>query len=258
MNDEPKNIWFGPNKPYLNPILPTKPGFVAPPRSPPSYKSHKKWGSKTSSTWQQRKYTKYKFHADDGKKLAAAGILFFEQTTYGKGIWVIEEEENDKLIYTDFGGKYDHNDGDILATACREFREETYNTQEITYKDIKTLPSTHHVYINGYDGNPVYLCVVMHINQFNITFNSKSIEIEKEKILKANPSIPKNWYRTKDVKFILLKDISNGKYRLSNRLAAILRTIIETNNQFSQEIENFFSDLEYVRQEREFTNPFDL
>ncbi len=195
----------------------------------------------------QKKFIKYKYHANDGKKLAAGGILFFEETTLGKGIWVILEEED---IYTDFGGKYDHNDGDIFATISREFREETYNTEEILYKDIKNLPDTHHVYIDGYDGQPVYLCVIVHMNQFQIKFDSDAIKIEREKIVEANPTIPEKWYKTLDAKFLLLKDICDGKYRLSNRLASILNTISNqkesksTLNRFlyNEEIKTFFAD----------------
>lgn len=193
--------------------------------------------------WSNKKVTKYKYNAPDGKKLAAGGILFFEQTTSGKGIWVVEEDEISSFVYTDFGGKYDHNDGDIFATISREFREETCNTREILYRDIKNLPPVHHVYIDGYDGKPVYLCVVVHMNHFNMTFDSKEIKTEREKIIETNPTIPEKWYRTNDVKFLLLKDISKGKYQLSKRLTAILKSLSTDKGLYTKEIEEFFCDL---------------
>lgn len=206
------------------------------------YKYRRKW---YSIPWNQKKYNKHKYHHPDGKKLAAGGICFFEETTEGKGLWLIEEYDNygDKKIYTDFGGKYDYNDGDIFATISREFREESYNTVEITYQTIKDTPTDAHVYIDGYDGYPVYMCIVMHINCFGIQFNSDKIKEAREKVVQANPYISEKWYKTRDVKFVLLKDLESGTCQPSNRLAAILNDICEHPEKYNQEIKDFFSNV---------------
>jgi len=202
----------------------------------------KKWTTNSKTSWSQRKFSKYKYHADDGKKLAAGGILFFEENTNGKGLWIIEEEENGEPVYTDFGGKYDHNDGDIFATIGREFREETYNTAEIPYNVIKKISEKHHVYIDGYDGKPVYLCIVSHINNFNIEFQSEQIKNERTAIIQSNPNIPDKWYRTLDVKFVYLKDIESKKCELSNRLYAVLKNIYDSPSNYDTEISAFFEN----------------
>ena len=226
MND---NIWFK-GRPII--IYPTQ--YEA--KSFPFKRMFNKPGP-----WNQR--IKCKYYSEDGKKLAAGGIFFMEDTSHGKGIWVIKEEDNDKTIYTDFGGKYDHNDGNILATISREFREETYNTKEISYKNIISIPQNHHIYIDGYDGEPVYLCIVVNIKNVDINFDSKNICQEREKIIKENPTITSKWYRTIDISFLLLKDISAEYYNLSGRLTSILKNIKYQRGNFSNEIIDFFKEL---------------
>ena len=83
-----------------------------------------------------KKNYKFKCFMDD-KRLTAGGIFFYEEKNGIKGLWLLKEDDFGKDIFTDFGGKYDYNDGDIYATISREFREEVYNTQEISYKEIK-------------------------------------------------------------------------------------------------------------------------
>ncbi len=227
------------SKPMGGPIIIYPPSLQKFSKSP-----YKKWVNK-SLPWSQKKMVKYKYHSKDGKRLAAGGILFFEETTRGKGLWLIEEEENGETIYTDFGGKYDHNDGDIFATISREFREECYNTAEVSYNDIKNIPEDHHVYIDGYDGKPVYLCVICHINQFGIQFDSAEIKRKRREIIDTNPNVPEKWYRTLDVKFVLLRDIKNGKSQLSNRAGAILRNLVENKDQCNPELVAFFNGFDF-------------
>lgn len=203
----------------------------------PPNKHNKRWWGKNQFP---KKPPKNKYFSPDGKILSAGGIFFFEETTQGKGIWVVEEPENGMAVYTDFGGKYDYNDGDILATISREFREETYNTAEVSYALLRTVHPSHYVYITGYDNKPVYMCIVAHINQFNVQFSSQKIRDAKEKILICNPSIPENWYRTADVKFILLRDIISGKQRVSRRLSAILECLNAGSLDYDREVLDFF------------------
>lgn len=189
--------------------------------------------------WHKRPM-KYKYHAPDGKRLAAGGIFFYEETAEGKGLWLVEEEEVGLQVYTDFGGKYDHNDGDINATISREFREETYNTVEIPYAAIRRVPETKRVYIEGYDHKPVYVCIISHIDDFGIRFDRESIIRERKTIIFTNPQIPDRWYRTLDVKFVLLKDLMSGKAKVSSRLHAIFTALCERKTEYAPEIQKFF------------------
>ena len=181
-----------------------------------------------------KKNFKYKCFVDD-KRLTAGGIFFYEEINGKKGLWLLKEDD-----YTDFGGKYDYNDGDIYATISREFREEVLNTQEISYKDIKSIPANHHIYINGYDAHPVYLCVIVHIDRFNIKLDSDLIRTEKQKVLKANPKVPRDWYKTEDVNFVYLDHIQRGGVIISRRLRSILTTLTTNLNNYSEEIQTFF------------------
>jgi hypothetical protein len=183
---------------------------------------------------------KYKYIDPDGRRLAAGGILFYQKTNQGKGIWLIEEEDDKKnIVYSDFGGKYDYNDGDIIATIAREFREETYNMNEISYKDLKNLDETNHFYIDGYDASPTYLCIVIPIEFFNIQFDVDAIKEARERIIRANNSVPSEWYKTLDVKFLLLKDLPY--YKLNNRTFAVLKSLMR--NPKNNEVKEFFKDL---------------
>lgn len=193
---------------------------------------------------------KYKYTSPSGEKIAAGGILLFEETTQGKGVWVIEEIDMIKgPLYTDIGGRYNYDDGHIMATIVREFREETYNVHEISYRDLRNLPTSQHLYVNGYDGTPSYLSIIAHVNQFNISFNPKEVKEKRKEILIANPDVPGDWYKTIDLKFLLLKDIIGGRHKISKRLYAILKSLSPLNaggqKLQNQEINAFFKDFRY-------------
>lgn len=203
---------------------------------------------------EEKKSIKYKYFSPDGAKLAAGGIFFYEEINGVKGIWLLKEKEefsnyedesDEKIIYTDFGGKYDYNDGDIYATISREFREETYNNYEITYKKIKSLPDDCKISVEGYDGKiPVYVCFACHIS-FVIENNGESFSSDKIKrsrieVERTNPTIPKNWYRTIDISFLPLDNIRRGDYKLSNRITAVLKNLLTQEN-INKSIKEFFT-----------------
>ena len=147
------------------------------------------------------KKPKYLYQAKDGNVFAAGGILLYEERPEGKGFWFLNEKDDDeydsdedisgdfrktknfqhKGIFTDFGGKYDYNDGDIFATISREFREETFNMCEIPYNVIKKLSQTNYIYVNGYNNKPSYFCIVANVNIVQGYFNSSNIEKEKRR-----------------------------------------------------------------------------
>ena len=222
--------------------IPSYGGRYSPGEGIPPYGRYRK----RMMQWHKRPM-KYKYHAPDGKRLSAGGIVLYEDSPLGKGMWLIEEEEMGTRVYTDFGGKYDHNDGDINATITREFREEVYNTVEIPYVCIKRIPENQRVYIDGYDRKPVYVCIFSHIDTFDIRFDHDMIAQEREKIIVANPNIPERWYKTLNIKFVLLTDVLNGSAQLSGRLHAILTSLCEKRSEYSVDIQSFFTDFD-IRQ----------
>lgn len=175
------------------------------------------------------------------KYLTAGGVFFYEERNGVKGLWLVKEYNYGEEEFTDFGGKYDYNDGDIFATIVREFREETYNTQEIAYKDILSVPSDCHIYINGWDNKPVYMCIPVHINTFKISFDAVAIKKSRERILKTNAKVPSDWYSTRDVCFVPLDDIEKKIVKISNRLKSILREIIRHIDAYNETLQIFFS-----------------
>jgi len=179
----------------------------------------------------------------NNNKLGGGGIFFYGIQDNEKGIWVAEETtQSGNIKYNDFGGKYDYNDGDIFATIVREFREETYNTCEISYKDIKTLSSDSYIFLNGFTNEPSYLCVLCHIDTFGIKFNNELLCSSRDEILKNNPIVPKSWYNVTGVRFVPLKDLNNqNTFSFGDRLGAILKRIYV--DKLNEDIQNFFLDL---------------
>lgn len=192
---------------------------------------------------QPKKALKFRYIDEDGNKISAGGITFYEEKDGVKGIWLTKEEDNDKIVYTDFGGKYDYNDGDIFATIAREFREETYNTCEISYKQLKNTPKDKFVYIDGYDKTPVYVSIVDKLENYDIVFDSEKVKEQRKKILKSNPTIPEKWYKTLDVEFVTFEDIKGGKKLLSDRFKTVLKNICNCPQNYNEDIARFFHKL---------------
>lgn len=187
---------------------------------------------------------KYKYCISEEINIGGAGLLFYDTINGKKGIWVLEEEKQEDFIYNDFGGKYNPEDCHILKTAIREFSEEVYNTNEISFKRIKQTDSSDYVYIDGWDGKPVYLCIICNYKDFHVKFDSK--EIQEAKITTINHNYQnRDWYKTRDVKFLLLDDIQEGKYKLDNRLNSVLNKLFNATyeDKYKNEIIDFFSNM---------------
>jgi len=162
---------------------------------------------------------------DKGKFIAAAGILIFDD----EGMWLVAEKsrKNDGGVeYTDFGGKYDWNDGDIYATIPREFREECYNTDELSYSLIKRLvtsPSTEKKFVYRMNKGK-YLCLIVHRSLLPpLKLSDLEVKIARDRVIASNPFCHDSMYRTVGIKFIPFKEIENYKTQLSYRLSTILK-----------------------------------
>lgn len=190
------------------------------------------------------KFEKIKFKCQmNGCRLTAGGIFFYDKVNHIKGLWLLKEKDKNEEVYTDFGGKYDYNDGDIYATISREFREETFNTEEISYKKIVKVPHDHHIYIKGFDDRPIYLCMAVYKGDYKLKFDQLKLKSEKQKILDRNQFVPPNWYTTISIEFIPLAQLHN--VQLSGRFKQILKEVTKNISNYSHELQYFFGDFKY-------------
>ena len=231
-------------------------------KSPPSH-SHAqeqvkdlcdRFGRSTiSSTIKDKRYSNFRKHRPlqpkkftwrdpkTGHSFAAGGILFYDD----EGVWTVGEMEKGEVVYTDIGGKYTFEDGNIYATISRELREETYGVCEIFAKDIEELCQTYPpVYINGNHAVPVYLCLVLPIPEQTqkltllhapkrpvpvqapepklerVDLDPLLFEQERQKTLRDNPFVPEDFYRTMSLTKIPFDKLASS--RLSYRLRRII------------------------------------
>jgi len=168
---------------------------------------------------------KYRWFDGKGRQLTAGGILPYDD----EGIWVIGERDKSGLIYTDAGGKYQFEDGDVFKTIARELGEETYHTCEMTRSQVLDLYNTYQpVYVNGHKNRPVYICLVVPTTalpslEFDETALSAKFEKARQEVLKGNPMVPPDHYRSAVIQRLTFKRIGAGEYRLSYRLKRVLR-----------------------------------
>lgn len=183
--------------------------------------------------------------------IAAGGILICDKqlTRNGEnkeGIWVLAEKAKKGIEYTDIGGKYSPDDGDIYATISREFREELYNTAEIPYRQIKYLCTNNMTY-EGISGSIVSsevrkkiensgtfkgVCVVRRglylsliVNRSflpSITLDPIEVEKARKRIVNSNEFSNEEFYRTISLKFLPYDEIKENYNLLSYRLRTVL------------------------------------
>lgn len=171
---------------------------------------------------------------DDPHYIAAGGIIICDRQKDGEvekdGIWVLIEKSRrgSGLEYTDIGGKYDWNDGDIYATISREFREELYNTDEISYRTIKHLcgqsksdDSDNELFIMR---KGKYMCLIVDRKLLpDVSLDYRKVEEARKKILSENPFCRNEMYRTVSLQFLPFDRIAEEKDKLSYRLSTILK-----------------------------------
>uniref|UniRef100_A0A6C0LYX4 Nudix hydrolase domain-containing protein n=1 Tax=viral metagenome TaxID=1070528 RepID=A0A6C0LYX4_9ZZZZ len=157
-----------------------------------------------------------KWKSPEGYLLAAGGVLLLD----GDGAWVVSEQGK----YTDIGGRYDFNDGDIYATIAREFREELYNTAEISYFDLKNVPLSSKHYIDSFVGNPIYMCIVVNVSDIPLrgVLDNESVKRAKDEILRSNRYVPPHRYTTESLKLVPMSEL-----RVASNVSPRLRSILE-------------------------------
>lgn len=166
---------------------------------------------------------KYKWvDSHTGHTLSAGGILFYDES----GIWVIGEKEHGEIIYSDIGGKYEYEDGNIWNTIRREMYEETYGCCEVFSHEIVSISKKYPpIYVNGHKKTPVYACLVVPIAE-TLSFRTFSLDSDlfaarRLQTLRENPEVPPDYYPCMLIK-LSYKDLRNHP-KLSYRLQRILR-----------------------------------
>jgi len=165
---------------------------------------------------------KYRWLDNRGRQLTAGGILPYDET----GVWVIgETDKSGNITYTDAGGKYQFEDGDIYKTIAREFGEETYHTCELTRSQVLELYNTFEpVYVNGHKNRPVYVCLVIpRLAISSLKFDSFKMKEARNEVLKNNPNVPPEYYNSVNIKHLSYDQLSSDDIRISYRLKRILK-----------------------------------
>lgn len=165
-------------------------------------------------------HEKYRWHDPvNNVQLTAAGLLLYDDV----GVWVIGEMEKGRVVYTDPGGKYNFEDGDIYATIAREFCEETYHSSEITRSKIIEL-SCHHppVYVRGHHNFPVYVCYVVPLTETGVTIDPDLFQRQRSQVLANNPRVPQGCYKAVELKRIPYAELKTAplSYRLNRILSS--------------------------------------
>ncbi len=188
----------------------------------------KKFGSQYES--QRKPYNpSEKFRWDDGqgRQLSAGGILPYD----GDGIWVIGEKVKDEIIYTDIGGKYQYQDGDIYKTVAREFGEELYHSSNITREQVLEISKTSGpMYVNGHKNKPVYVCYIVPydiMKSMGIVLDPTLFLQHRLEVLRGNPHVFPDKYDSVILLHIpfdrLISMLAKEKSSISYRLRGVLK-----------------------------------
>lgn len=172
-----------------------------------------------------------------GYGLTAGGILFYDCN----GVWVVGERKNGEIIYSDIGGRYTFEDTNIYACVARELAEETYLTCQLLPSQVERMSRTFDtVYLNGHDGRPVYMCILVPIHvenghvyicdkdkQFHIgtlNLNPDAFDTARRRVISENPDA-KSKYISEKLVCISFRDLKNpqNKKKFSQRLEKVLR-----------------------------------
>lgn len=146
---------------------------------------------------------KYRWHDGNGRQLTAGGLLPYDE----KGIWLVGEQDSSgprAVEWTDMGGRYEYEDGDIYKTIAREVGEELYHSAELLRRDIVYFSRKYSpVYVNGHQGLPVYICYPVPINELtkkDFVLDPLLFQKNRRNVLDSNPTVPPNYYPTVELR----------------------------------------------------------
>ena len=174
---------------------------------------------------------KFRWHDGQGRQLTAGGMLPYD----ANGVWLIGERdrESNDIKWTDMGGKYEFEDGDIFKTIAREVGEELYHSSELLRSDIlyfsKKYPP---IYVKGHQKIPVYVCYPIPTSELMRRgfFLDPILFLEnRQNVLLSNPTVPIYYYPSVKLDYFsfhtLRKALHNepGTTILKFRLRSILK-----------------------------------
>lgn len=162
---------------------------------------------------------KHYFVSTRGRQYAAAGILPHDEN----GFWCAEEKKG----LSDFGGKYQPEDGDILVTISREFGEEVYHTAEISVSKLQELQAHKKgvpIVIGKFD-KPSYFALVVETKHLEISLNDSEVKKARKRYIQHNPSLsdPESVYQTISVVYVPFDNIIEFSDRFTWRLQTIIK-----------------------------------
>jgi len=190
--------------------------------------SNKKFSQNSEPRCKTHKHNeKYSWDDGQGRQLSAGGILPYDS----EGIWVIGEKAKNEIIYTDIGGKYQYQDGDIYKTVAREFGEELYHSSNMTREQVmKISKMVGPMYVNGHKNIPVYICYIVHysiMKSMGIELNPFLFLENRLEVLRGNPHVHSDKYDSVILKHIpysnLISMLSTEKSPISYRLRGVLK-----------------------------------
>lgn len=166
------------------------------------------------------------WHDSDGNRLTAGGILVYDE----KGVWAIMEDREDYLCeWSDIGGRYRPEDGDIWFTIAREFCEETYHMAAMTRNSVLHLTTQEGVatcfLLDRRLEKPVYLSLVVpadRLAEVGVVMSPDAFLSGRERVLGSNPEAPPGSYPALELRHITYEALRAGTHRLSSRLVSVL------------------------------------
>jgi hypothetical protein len=175
----------------------------------------------------RKKSEKFRWSDGQGRQLSAGGILPYDED----GIWVIGEKIKDEIIYTDIGGKYQYQDGDIYKTVAREFGEELYHSSNMSREQVIEISNTSGpMYVNGHENVPVYICYIVPYNimqSMGIVLNPVLFLKHRAEVLRGNPGVSLDKYESVVLVHIhfdsLVEMLGKEKSPISYRLRGVLK-----------------------------------
>jgi len=189
---------------------------------------------------------KFRWHDGQGRQLTAGGLLPYD----GNGVWLVGEQDRENSIeWTDLGGRYEFEDGDIFKTIAREVGEELYHSSELLHRDIVFFSQRYApVYVNGHQKVPVYICYpvpIIELMRRGFVLDPELFLRNRSMVLKSNPMVPENYYPAVQLKYFpysILRQVLNGERKtptLKFRLRSVLKKFlprIEKTEKFHQRL----------------------
>lgn len=180
---------------------------------------------KSKKRSQRHKKKKFSWDDGEGRRLNAGGLIFYDD----EGVWVIGEDTSKGIVYTDIGGKYSPDDGDIYQTIIREVMEESYYSIELNrgqlFEMIEKIGSTGKTYMYDNMGKPMYICFAINMDvakEAGVSLSVPNFEKGRRYVFSHNKDY-EEMYRVLELRYITFEEMNMGLAPCSYRLKTIVR-----------------------------------